>query len=94
MPLLLTPGSFAVEEVVESRDGRSLIYTANSGVTTGDEDRRHLFTVPVDRPTPRALTQGDGIESAPVVASDTHVAFIRTDARHPTSLEVVAVQGG
>ena len=93
-PLLLTPGAFMVENVVESRDGRSLIYTANTGATAGDEARRHIFTVPVDRPTPKALTRGEGIESTPVVASDTSIAFIQTDARHPTSLAMMAVSGG
>ena len=93
-PLLLTPGPFVVEDVVESRDGRSLIYTANTGLAAGDDGRRHLFIVPVDHPAPRALTPGEGIESTPVVASDTHVAFIQTDARHPTSLSLMAVRGG
>ncbi|HJP98956.1 MAG TPA: hypothetical protein VJ862_10370, partial [Rhodanobacteraceae bacterium] len=38
-PLLLTPGKFMVEDVVLSRDGRSLVYNANTGSTPGDIDR-------------------------------------------------------
>ena len=38
-----------VEHVAESRDGRFMIYDANTGSTPDDGDRRHLFRVPVDR---------------------------------------------
>jgi dipeptidyl aminopeptidase/acylaminoacyl peptidase len=47
---LLTPGAFMVEHITESRDRRFMIYSANTGTTSGDEDRRHLFRVPVDHP--------------------------------------------
>ena len=60
-PLLLTPGKFMVEHVAISRDGKFLIYDANTGTTRDDDDRRHLFRVPVDAATPVALTSGTGL---------------------------------
>ena len=35
-PTLLTPGDFMVEHVAESRDGKFMIYDANTGSTDGD----------------------------------------------------------
>ena len=40
---LLTPGHFMVENVALTPDRRSLVYSANTGETADDEDRRHLF---------------------------------------------------
>jgi dipeptidyl aminopeptidase/acylaminoacyl peptidase len=93
-PLLLTPGPFMVEDVVESGDHRFLIYSANSGTKAGDDDRRHLFRVPVDRSEPRALTVGESLDTSPVLAGDDHIGFISTDPTHPTSLQLVSVTGG
>ncbi len=59
-PLLLTPGSFMVENVVESRDGRFLIYSANTGTTKDDGERRHIFRAPVDQASSVAVTSGRG----------------------------------
>ncbi len=67
-PSLLTPGAFMVEHVAESRDRRFMIYDANTGAAPGDDDRRHIFRVPVDRAAPVALTSGDTLEWTPVAA--------------------------
>jgi dipeptidyl aminopeptidase/acylaminoacyl peptidase len=82
-PLLLTPGQFMVEDVALSRDKRSLIYSANTGSTKDDDDRRHLFEVPVDAAQPRALTEGDHLQWTPVVAGDDAIAFIDAGAQQP-----------
>ncbi|HET6905812.1 MAG TPA: prolyl oligopeptidase family serine peptidase, partial [Rhodanobacteraceae bacterium] len=82
-PLLLTPGEFMVEDVAISRDRRSLIYSANTGTTKDDDDRRHLFSVPVDAAQPRALTSGDGLQWAPVMAGDQALAFVDAGVRQP-----------
>ncbi|HET6546790.1 MAG TPA: prolyl oligopeptidase family serine peptidase [Rhodanobacteraceae bacterium] len=92
-PLLLTPGRFMVEDVVESRDRRSMIYSANAGSTAGDFDRRHLFRVPVDRAGPRALTGGETLEWQPVVAGDDRIAFIGADARKPPAIATIGAAG-
>jgi dipeptidyl aminopeptidase/acylaminoacyl peptidase len=90
---LLTPGNYMVEYVAESRDGRFLIYNANTGATPGDFDRRHLFRVSVDGGTPAAITSGDSIEWQPVVADDTHVAFVSTGARRPPVAAIATLDG-
>ncbi len=69
-PLLLTPGKFMVEDVVMAPDGRSIVYSANTGTTKNDDDRRHLFRVPVDHAQPQALTQGTGIQTSPAAVAD------------------------
>jgi len=93
-PLLLTPGNFMVEHVAMSRDGRYMIYDANTGTTRDDGDRRHLFRVPVDAAQPLALTGGPTLEWSPVVASPKEIAFIRADAKAPPSIGAVAINGG
>ncbi len=44
---LLTPGAFMVEDVSVSPDLQSVVYSANTGSTPGDDDRRHVFRVDV-----------------------------------------------
>jgi len=84
-PTLLTPGSFMVEHVAESRDRKFMIYDANTGGTKDDDDRRHLFRVPVDVATPVAMTAGDGLEWSPAVTGDA-IAFIEAGAKKPISI--------
>jgi dipeptidyl aminopeptidase/acylaminoacyl peptidase len=92
-PLLLTPGSFMVENVVESRDGRFLIYSANTGATKDDGERRHIFRVPVGQAASVAVTSGEGIEIKPVLADDGHVAFIAADGKTPHSIGFAGTDG-
>jgi len=90
---LLTPGEFMVEHITASRDRRFMIYSANTGTTSGDGDRRHLFRVPVDHPGPEALTSGESIEWQPVVASDRTIAFVSTGAQQPPAVAIVGIDG-
>lgn len=76
---LLTPGDGEVEEVVLSRDRRSVLYNSNQG----DIDRRHLWRVSVAGGAPVALTRGEGIEWAPTELSDGQIVLLRSDARTP-----------
>jgi dipeptidyl aminopeptidase/acylaminoacyl peptidase len=92
-PLLLTPGAFMVEHVAESRDRRFMIYDANTGSTPGDDDRRHLFRVPVDRAAAVALTSGDTLEWTPVSAGTDRVAFVAAGAKEPPSIGLVNLDG-
>lgn len=92
-PVLLTPGAYMVEHVAESRDGRFMIFDANTGKTSGDFDRRHLFRVPVDRAGVVALTVGTTIEWMPAVASDTRVAFVSTGVQQPPLIGTVGIDG-
>ena len=92
-PLLLTPGAFMVEHVTESRDGRFMIYDANTGTTAGDDDRRHVFRVAVDRTGSVALTSGETLEWTPVSAAGDRVAFIASGAQQPPSIGLVDFNG-
>jgi dipeptidyl aminopeptidase/acylaminoacyl peptidase len=94
-PVLLTPGRFMVEQMTVAPDGRFIIYSANTGADRNDIDRRHLFKVPVNAPTPTPLTTGTGIEWSPVVTGDGQtVAYLSTDAQRPPAPAVIAVSGG
>lgn len=83
--MLLTPGSFMVEHVALSGDGKWLLYSANTGRTAGDDDRRHIFRVPVDRAAPEALSSGAGLEWTPVPAGN-GIAFVSATAKRPPAL--------
>lgn len=93
-PLLLTPGNFMVEDVAMARDGRSIIYSANTGATKNDDDRRHLFRVPVDAARPVTLTSGDGLQWSPLPASTHAIAYISAGAQHPPLVSVMDTTGG
>ena len=88
-PRLLTPGKFMVEHVSASHDKRTLFYAANSGVTTGDDDRRHVFKVGLEG-HPQSLTSGTGLQWSPVPAGS-EVALVEADATHPAA---VSLAGG
>jgi dipeptidyl aminopeptidase/acylaminoacyl peptidase len=92
-PALLTPGNFMVEDVSQARDGSAMIFSANTGSTPGDFDRRHIFRVGVDGSKPQAITSGDTIEWTPVVADDSHIAFVATGARRPPVAGLVSLDG-
>src|SRR5262249_58409939 len=74
---------------------RSLVYNANAGADPDDDDRRHLFRVPVDAARPAPLTSGRGLEWTPVVTGDGGtVAFIGAGAQRPPLPMVVGLGGG
>lgn len=82
-PRLLTPGDFEVQHVAS--DGDSILYSSNEG----DIDRRHVWRVPADGSAkPAAVTSGKTIEWSPVRVDAKTVAFIRSDARHPSRVFV------
>ncbi|RAV29658.1 S9 family peptidase [Sinomicrobium soli] len=80
--LLLTPGDFMVEEISLNEKGDQLIFSANTGKTAGDIDRRHIGVVSVDKPDMELLTQGDGAETSPVFLENT-VAFLSSTPGRP-----------
>ncbi len=94
-PLRLTSGAFMVEYVAMTPDHRTLIYDADTGPDANDNDRRHVFSVPVDRAAPHALTTGTGLEWMPVVTGDGGwVAMMSAGAQRPPVPAVMAVSGG
>jgi dipeptidyl aminopeptidase/acylaminoacyl peptidase len=92
-PVLLTPGAFMVEHVAESRDRRFMIYDANTGTTAGDDDRRHLFRVPVDHPGSTALTSGETLEWTPVAAAADRIAFVAASPQQPPTVAMAGLDG-
>ena len=94
-PLLLTPGSFMVEQMALTPDRRFVIYNANTGPDRSDVDRRHLFKVPVNAANSAALTSGAGIEWSPVVTADGQsIAYLGSGAQRPPAPSVIAFAGG
>ena len=92
-PVLLTPGAFMVEHVMESRDRRFMIYDANTGPAASDDDRRHLFKVPVERAAAVELTAGATLEWRPVAAGEHAIAFVTSGAQQPPSVGSVDLDG-
>jgi dipeptidyl aminopeptidase/acylaminoacyl peptidase len=85
---LLTPGNFMVENVVPTPDHRSLVYSANTGSTKGDEARRHLFQVGTGGGSPVPLTSGASIEWSPAALAAGSVAYITAEAKRPAVVSV------
>lgn len=86
---LLTPGDYIVEDIAMSPDRRRIVYSSNEN----DRERRHIWRLTMSG-APVALTHGDGIETAPVIASDNRtVAVLRSDARIPIRPALVGAKG-
>ena len=86
----LTPGNFEVEHVSLSSERKTLVFDSNQN----DIDRRHIWRVTFaadgSNNAAQAVTQGEGIETQPVVASDgMTVAVLRSDIHVPIRAAVV-----
>jgi dipeptidyl aminopeptidase/acylaminoacyl peptidase len=92
-PVLLTPGAFMVEHVAEGRDHRFMIYDANTGTDSADDDRRHVFRVAVDHGAPAPVTSGATLEWTPVAAAKDRVAFVAAGAQTPPAIAVANLDG-
>ncbi|HLI95151.1 MAG TPA: prolyl oligopeptidase family serine peptidase [Candidatus Baltobacteraceae bacterium] len=90
---LLTPGAFMVEDTALSHDGRTLFYSANTGHTPGDFDRRHIFSVDVSNGRVREVTHGAGSEWSPAATGDA-VAVFEATAKQPPLVSIVSLRGG
>ena len=95
VPLLLTAGRFQVESARPSADGASVLYAANAGPDANDIDRRHVFSVPVDKAEPRLLTPGVGLEFTPVPTGDGRtLAYLSATAQRPPLPALMPIAGG
>ncbi|WP_348263221.1 prolyl oligopeptidase family serine peptidase [Telmatobacter sp. DSM 110680] len=90
---LLTPGNFMVENIAMSPDRRALVYSANTGKTADDDDRRHLFRVRTDGAAAETLTSGADLEWSPIALADDKVAYIGAGAQRPATVGVLAQAG-
>ncbi|MEO8412469.1 MAG: prolyl oligopeptidase family serine peptidase [Ginsengibacter sp.] len=77
-PHLLTPGAGIIENVVETSDKTSLVYTSN----IGDSHRRHIWRVNISQGKPVQLSTGNGIEWSPAILQN-DIAVLRSTATFP-----------
>ncbi|HXJ43162.1 MAG TPA: prolyl oligopeptidase family serine peptidase [Bryobacteraceae bacterium] len=84
-PVALTPGSFEIEHVALSIDGKTVIFSSNNG----DIDRRHLWRVPVAGGAQQSVTPGRGIEWAPAPLAGGQMALLRADAKAPSRASIM-----
>ena len=83
-PVLLTPGNYMVEHVAMSADHEFIVFSANMGLIQGDDDRRHIFTVPVARGEVMAIPPADGVQWTPMFTGDGKaIAFISAGTQRP-----------
>lgn len=84
-PTSLMSGTFEVQFVTLTPDRDELVYASNQN----DLNRRHLWRVSVTEGPPTPITEGHGIEWAPVVTPQNEdVAFLASGARTPAHPEV------
>jgi dipeptidyl aminopeptidase/acylaminoacyl peptidase len=92
---LLTPGAYMVEDTAVSPDGKFLVYTANTGKTAGDFERRHLFRVDVQSGRIAQITSGTSSQWSPVVADGGRaVAFVQAGSKEPPLVNEGPLTGG
>jgi dipeptidyl aminopeptidase/acylaminoacyl peptidase len=82
---LLTPGDFMVEDTAISPDRGTVYYTANTGNTPGDDDRRHVFRVSASGGAPVEVTRGTDSEWWPAATAG-GVAYVQAGARVPMTI--------
>lgn len=80
----LTNGNFMVEHIQLAPDGKSLVFSANTGNLPDDIDRRHIGMVSLLDGSLSMLTAGEGIEAIPVVIGGQNaVAYLSADHQRP-----------
>lgn len=78
LPKPLMWGDGEVENVVLSKDRKTLYYTAN----VGDLHRRHIWKLNIGSDRPMPILEGDGIEWSPVITAN-GIAMLRASASRP-----------
>ena len=91
---LLTPGNFMCEHIKLSVDKKYLTFSANTGKDKLDIERRHAVKVSVDKTDMQVLTNGSGLEWAPVLTNDNNtLAFISATAQLPPIVAILQLNG-
>lgn len=81
---LLTPGNFMCEHITLSADKKYLTFSTNTGSDKLDIERRHAAKVSADKADMQVLTNGKGLEWAPVLTNDNNtLAFLSATAQQP-----------
>jgi dipeptidyl aminopeptidase/acylaminoacyl peptidase len=98
-PVLLNPTIGAVDNDQAawslSKDNKTFYYSTNAVLKDPlDLDRRHVLSMSLTGGTPKAITGGDGIETAPVpLANGKQIAVISSDPKRPMSIGIWPVDG-
>jgi len=87
----LNSGAYAVVSMTASRDGRSLIYVANTGERADDIDRWHLFRVDAQNGRISTITRGTGSQWWPIPLDGGRIAYGTATAQMPP---LVAIADG
>ena len=82
---VLTPGKFMVEDTAISPSGQTVYYSANTGSTPGDGDRRHVFSISANGGASSPVTGGGDSQWWPA-AVDGGVAYVNAGAREPFTI--------
>ena len=91
---LLTPGNLMCEHIKLSVDKKYLTFSANTGKDKLDIERRHAVKVSVDKTDMQVLTNGSGLEWAPVLTNDNNtLAFISATAQLPPIVAILQLNG-
>jgi dipeptidyl aminopeptidase/acylaminoacyl peptidase len=87
---LLTPGAYQIEDTSITPDRSAIVYSANTGTTPGDDDRRHLFRVDVGSGRIAELTHGASSETGPVALEGNAIVYNRATAQQPPLVTLAA----
>jgi dipeptidyl aminopeptidase/acylaminoacyl peptidase len=89
---LLTPGNYMVEQIKLSSDGKKLTFSANTGDSPQDLDRRHIGSIELTNNKLNWETSGAGIEAYPVWVGNTgKMAYFSATAQRS---HLIAVKEG
>lgn len=91
----LTKGNFMVEHVQLSPDGKSLLFSANRGPLDDDIDRRHIGRVNIGDGNFEIWSQGESIETNPVMLSNSQfIACISSTYKRPMLPTILQLSTG
>lgn len=80
----LTKGTFSVDQIGFSSDGKQVVFCANTGAEKQDIDRRHIGVVAVDGGKYKMLTTGNSITSSPAfINKDKALVILNGTAMRP-----------
>lgn len=78
----ITKGNFEVRQFDYSKDGISILFSANAG-TDEDIDRSHIGIADIAKGTFKMVTKGTGIEATPLFFQQNQIAFLQGGVREP-----------
>jgi dipeptidyl aminopeptidase/acylaminoacyl peptidase len=86
---LLTPGTFEVQFVALSEEGKEVVYSSNQD----DIDRQHVWEVTLPSGKPKLVTPGNGVEWSPRMSNNGTMFYFASGARVPAHIEMIKTGG-